>query len=68
MKESTDYDIGCARTEVKSSVDGVHLGHKFDDGPVVEGARCNRYCINSASINFIPVKDMTEDQKTKYGF
>ncbi len=44
------------RTEVKSSHSGAHLGHVFSDGPAESGGL--RYCINSASLRFIPLEDM----------
>lgn len=56
VAEIRDTSHGMIRTEVRSSHGDSHLGHVFDDGPRDRGGL--RYCINSASLRFIPLEEM----------
>ncbi|WP_329460827.1 peptide-methionine (R)-S-oxide reductase MsrB [Streptomyces sp. NBC_01497] len=62
LVERRDTSHGMTRVEVRSVSGDSHLGHLFPDGPTDRGGL--RYCINSASLRFIPVEDL---EKEGYG-
>jgi peptide methionine sulfoxide reductase msrA/msrB len=66
VKTKKDYSLFVERVEVRSTNADSHLGHVFDDGPKKEGGK--RFCINSASLNFIPFEQLKEKGYSEFMF
>ena len=64
ITEHFDTSHGMRRVEVRSKEANSHLGHVFPDGPIEAGGM--RYCINSASLQFIPVSELEEKGYGQY--
>ncbi|WP_036141524.1 peptide-methionine (R)-S-oxide reductase MsrB [Luteibacter sp. 9135] len=64
VAEKRDITHGMIRTEVRSTHADSHLGHVFPDGPRDKGGL--RYCINSASLRFIPAADLEKEGYADY--
>ena len=64
VTEHFDASHGMRRVEVRSKEANSHLGHVFPDGPIETGGM--RYCINSASLQFIPVSELEEKGYGQY--
>lgn len=64
IKSLPDRSAGMERTEIRSRHADSHLGHVFDDGPKAAGGL--RYCINSASMRFIPVEKLEKEGYGEY--
>jgi peptide methionine sulfoxide reductase msrA/msrB len=63
VETKTDTSFFMKRTEVRSAIANSHLGHLFEDGPAPTGLR---YCINSASLRFIPAERLKEEGYEEY--
>jgi methionine-R-sulfoxide reductase len=64
IKEKADFSFNMHRIEVRSKNGDSHLGHVFTDGPIEMGGL--RYCINSASLKFIPADKLEEEGYSEY--
>lgn len=63
LVEKSDKTGGHERIEIRTKKSDAHLGHVFDDGP---GPAGTRYCMNSASLRFVPVEKLEEEGYGQY--
>jgi len=63
VNTKSDKKLFMERTEVRSRYGNSHLGHVFDDGPKPTG---KRFCMNSASLRFVPVSEMEQQGYSEY--
>ncbi len=64
LMNKLDVSHGMVREEIRTNNSDIHLGHVFEDGPIISGGL--RYCINSAALRFIPLDEMEVEGYGEY--